>query len=118
MGLLSRDQLKALAIAAGVLTGLLLTTTGCYVGVRGGPVGAEFEVDAPPPVVHEEVVVARPGPEYVWIGGYWDWEVSRRSYVWREGRWERPPHARAVWVPAHYERRGNRHYFRRGHWRT
>ncbi|HYL05386.1 MAG TPA: hypothetical protein VE075_05070, partial [Thermoanaerobaculia bacterium] len=64
-GLLSRYQLKALAIAAGVLTGLLLTTTGCYVGVRGGAVGAEFEVDAPPPVVHEEVVLARPGPDFV-----------------------------------------------------
>jgi hypothetical protein len=115
---LSRYPLKALTIAAGLAFGLLVTTTGCYVGVRGGGVGAEFEVDAPPPVVHEEVVLARPGPEFIWIGGYWDWEIGRRSYVWREGRWERPPHSRAVWVPAHYERRGNRHYYRRGHWRT
>ena len=116
---LSRCQLKALMIVASTVIGLVVTT-GCYVGVRGGGggVGAEFEVDAPPPALQEEVVLAQPGPEYVWIGGFWDWDVGRRTYAWRGGHWDRPPHPRAVWVPSHYERRGDRHYYRRGHWRT
>ena len=56
----------------------------CY--VRVGP---------PAPIVETRVVA--PGPGYVWIPGYHRWSGS--AYVWVPGRWDRPPRARAVWVP-------------------
>jgi WXXGXW repeat (2 copies) len=114
MDLLSSRRCRVLLMAAGLAIGLLVAA-GCYVGPVG--VGAEWEVEGPPPALQEEVVVAAPGPEFVWIGGYWDWDVHVRSYVWRSGRWERPPHRGAVWVAPRYERRANRHYYHRGYWR-
>jgi hypothetical protein len=117
MPLVSSRQLMALTIAAGMAIGLVVAL-GCYVAPAAGVgVGAEFEVDAPPPALQEEVVVVRPGPDYVWIGGYWDWDVGVRHYAWRPGRWDRPPHAHAVWEAPRYEKRGERHYYHRGHWR-
>ncbi len=96
---------------------LSLVAAGCYVRpVAGVGVEGEFEVDGPPPPVQEETVVDSPGPGYVWIGGFWDWDVGVHHYVWTPGRWDHPPHAEARWVAPHYELRGGRHYFRRGHW--
>jgi hypothetical protein len=95
---------------------LSLVAAGCYVAPAGVVVEGEYEVGGPPPAVQEEVVVAAPGPDFVWIGGFWDWDVGVRHWEWRPGRWERPPHAEARWVAPHYEMRGGRHYFRRGRW--
>jgi len=95
-----------------------LATLGCYVRAVGPGYGgeAELEVEGPPPPPQEEVVVAAPGPDFVWIGGFWDWDVGVRHFVWHAGRWERPPHAEAHWVGPRYEMRNGHHYFHRGHW--
>lgn len=71
-------------------------------------------VEAPPPA-QAEVVAACPGPDYVWIGGYWDW--SWGHYVWIGGRWERPAHPRAEWIRPRWERRGERYVLVKGYWR-
>ena len=70
---------------------------------------------APPPPRYGVIGVA-PGPGYVWTDGYYDWRGG--NYVWMQGRWMRPPHRRAVWVPGAWmqSRRGG-YEFRRGHWR-
>ncbi len=47
----------------------------------------------PPPREREEVVVARPGPEHVWIKGYWDYRNG--DFDWGCG----PPGAARAWVP-------------------
>lgn len=80
-------------------------------------VGISFRVNAPLPVVRQEVVVARPGPEFVWVRGHYDWVGGREGYAWIPGVWVRPPHARAVWVEPRYERRGRHHFFARGYWK-
>jgi hypothetical protein len=67
-----------------------------------------------PPPHRVEVIPARPGHAYVWVGGYWRW--SGHNYVWVGGRWVRPRHGRE-WVPGHWEQRGRRWYWREGHWR-
>ena len=105
-------SLLILALAVG------LATLGCYVRAAGPgyAVEGEYEVEGPPPAVQEEVVLASPGPDYVWIGGYYDWDLGVRHFVWRPGRWERPPHAEAHWVAPRYEERNGRHYYHRGHW--
>ena len=114
----STNTLKISMLILGCAVGL--AALGCYVSaaVPVGPVGygAEFEVEGPPPPLQEEVVVTAPGPDFVWIGGYWDWDVGVRHYVWRSGRWDHPPHPEAHWIAPHYEFRGGHHYYHPGHW--
>jgi WXXGXW repeat (2 copies) len=60
---------------------------------QGGPVVVAPMAPPPPPA---EVIVAAPGPGYLWIGGYWGWAGGR--HVWTPGRWTQPrPGYR--WVP-------------------
>jgi hypothetical protein len=90
--------------------------TGCY--VEAHPVAGDepvYEGEPPPPPAAEvEVVPAAPGPEFVWVGGYHRW--NGRQYVWVRGRYERRPHARAHWVPAHWVARGRGHVWVEGRW--
>jgi len=50
----------------------------------------------PPPRPRVYRVAPRPGPEFVWVEGYWypQW----RSYKWENGYWTRPPYEGAYWV--------------------
>jgi hypothetical protein len=110
----SRNRLKAVMSILCLAVGL--AAVGCYVRAVAPGYGAEFEVEGPPPAIQEEAVVASPGPDYVWVGGYWDWDVGVRHWAWRSGRWERPPHPEAHWSAGHYELRGGHHYYHPGHW--
>jgi len=67
--------------------------------------------------LHSQIVVAKkpdipessiekpkkPGAEYFWINGHWQWDVSKKNYVWRDGYWEK-------------RKKGYR--YEEGHWRT
>jgi hypothetical protein len=113
-GLRNGARLGFLVGLAALMLGVF--ATGCYISPAVG-VDAEYEVSGPPPAVQDEAVVVQPGPEFVWIGGYWNWDVRAKTFTWRGGRWERPPHAHAVWEAPHYELRNGHHYWRPGHWR-
>ena len=67
-----------------------------------------------PPGLRAEVMIGRPGPDYVWISGYWGW--SSGSYHWHQGHWARARHGRS-WVDGRWEQRGHRWTWRKGHWR-
>src|SRR5215470_12675800 len=62
------------------------------IGIRIGP-------PPPPRVVH--VVPVRPGPDFVWVDGYW-YPVGGR-YTWHGGYWTRVPYPEARWVAPHYD---------------
>jgi len=62
------------------------------IGVRIGP---------PPRPRVVRVLPRRPGPEYVWIDGYW--YVVKKRYTWHEGYWTLPPYPGARWVPPHHD---------------
>ena len=70
---------------------------------------------APPPLIVERIP-PRPGPEVVWIPGYY---VARgESWVWVAGHYERPPRPGAVWVAPRYENRSPTEvHFSLGFWR-
>jgi hypothetical protein len=53
-----------------------------------------------PPAPRAYVVPARPGPEYVWVEGYW--YAERGQYRWHDGYWTRPPYEGAYWVDPYY----------------
>ena len=67
-----------------------------------------------PPPLREEVIIRRPGPGYVWIGGYWGWGGGR--YYWNSGRWDRARSGKA-WVPYRWEQNGRRWVLHNGYWR-
>lgn len=77
--------------------------------------GANVVASEAPPPPQTEVVVASPGPDYVWVDGEWEWSGVR--WVWIGGRWILPPYHHAIWVGPRWER-GPRGWHREpGHWR-
>ena len=89
------------------------------------PAGAQIPI---PPLPHVEIHIAHshppharveyrsemPGPGYVWVKGFWDWDGGQ--WVWLPGRWERPASAGVVWVEPHYFRDGEGYRYEPGHW--
>jgi hypothetical protein len=115
MSIQASRQLRALVVAVGVVVACL-SVAGCYAGPAGVEVGADYEVGGPPPPLQDEVVVATPGPDFVWIGGHYEYGVDAKSYTWKAGSWERPPHPGATWVAPRYEERGGKRIYHAGHW--
>jgi hypothetical protein len=77
--------------------------------------GARVYVRIGPPAPIAEVRGVAPGPRYVWVPGYHNWNGT--AYVWAPGRWAVPPRARARWVPARWVHDRHGYYLVRGHWR-
>jgi hypothetical protein len=48
------------------------------------------------------VLPPSPGPDFVWIDGYWF--ATGNHYKWHAGYWTRPAYPAARWVAPHYER--------------
>ena len=82
--------------------------------VEPGPEQPAEVVTEAPPQPQSEVIVVRPGPEFVWTPGYWAWHGR---WVWVGGRWVYPPRRRAVWVSGHWAPRGHGYVWIGGHWR-
>ena len=106
------------AILAAALAAILVTAFGHVPAASASPrVSFGIRVDVPPPPLRHEVVVVRPGPNFIWVPGHWDWAPYRARYVWVPGTWLRPPYPHAVWVGPVWRHRGRHAYYLRGHWR-
>ncbi len=97
-------KLKNTVAALLLSAGLALSAVGAEVVVRVGPPRAIVETRGP-----------APGPGYVWIPGYHNWDGSR--HVWVAGRWERPPRPGARWEAHRWVRRNGGYVLMEGHWR-
>ncbi len=113
--------MKKSVFGLGMLGFSLVVLTGCYerrVYVQGPPVAvyepAGVVVTAAPPAPRPEVIVAAPGPAYVWCPGYWSWQGR---WVWVSGAWAVRPHTGARWVPGYWTHRGHGYVYFSGHWR-
>jgi WXXGXW repeat (2 copies) len=93
-------------IRSGLLFALLLT--GGYAANAQVAVGISIGPPPRPRVVR--VLPPRPGPEYIWVDGYW-YPVGRH-YRWHAGYWTRSPYYGARWIGPRYE--GGRYY--NGYW--
>jgi len=65
-----------------------------------------IQIGPPPPSREVRILPPRPGPEFVWVGGYW--YPERNHYKWHAGYWTRPAYPAARWVEPHYE--GGRYF--------
>ena len=102
---------------------VLAPLSACYVAVRepvhevdGYSSSEVVYVDEPAPALRSEVIVGTaPGPDYIWVGGYWTRHHS--SWYWVGGRWAHRPRAGAEWVTGHWDHRPQGYVWVSGHWR-
>jgi hypothetical protein len=102
-------MLALLLLAGGSLFAETRFSVGIHIGNHAPPPVAYYGPPPPPPPV--VYMPAMPAPGYVWVPGYW--VPNGRRHAWREGRWMRPPHAKARWVAPKYKARR----FYPGYWR-
>src|SRR5579872_964857 len=86
----------------------LLPFAGCY--ERSGVVVSY----GPPPPRIVGFVGHPPGPDFVWVDGFWRW--SGRNYYWVPGYWVRRPHHNAVWVSGYWTQRRSGWVWVEGRW--
>ena len=84
-------EMKKLLFAL-LLSASALVNAQVSLGIRIGP---------PPPLRVMRVRPAAPGPDYVFIDGYWFADGGR--YRWHDGYWTRPPYGGATWVGPRHE---------------
>ena len=82
--------------------------------VRQDNAAGEVVVASAPPPLQQEVIDVQPGPDYVWVGGYWTWRHDHHEWV--RGQWKRPPHGRHQWVAPRWEHNTRGYVFIDGHW--
>jgi len=92
---------------------LILTAISLYAWISCYPYGAYFDVMIDPPPLRVEIRSDPPGPDYIWINGYWDW--NGHTYIWISGHWSRHnPHKE--WQPGHWEQRPHGWVWMPGRW--
>jgi hypothetical protein len=69
-------------------------------------VSFDVHIGQAPPPPRAYVVPAQPGPDYVWVEGYWYPQGSQ--YKWHNGYWTRPPYPGAYWVAPYHS--GSQYY--------
>jgi hypothetical protein len=87
----------------------------CYAPPPPRPRMAVVYAVRQPPAERVEIVPASPGPQYVWVKGFWGWR--RNDYVWTAGHWVVPERGYREWVPGKWDRDRNGWLFIEGHWR-
>lgn len=78
--------------------------------VAHAQISFDYQMSGPPPAPRAYRVPAQPGPDYVWVEGYW-YPVNG-EYRWHDGYWTLPPYSDAYWVAPYYQ---GREYYS-GHW--
>lgn len=88
-------------LTATLLIGLPASGAQISIGIRIGP---------PPPPRVVRLVPVSPGPDFIWVGGYWYAEGPH--WRWHEGYYTRAPYVGARWITPRYE--GGQFY--QGYW--
>lgn len=116
MKTLSRSVLVAAALcAAPAVQAQIIQIPEGLPGNLGNTLQAALRVRIAPPALRQESQPAQPGPNFFWVGGYWNWRPRQEQYVWVPGHWEaeRPNYQ---WQPAQWVQRGSEYIFVRGRW--
>ena len=74
----------------------------------------QTSTEAPPCQPIDDERPEQPGPEHVWVTGYWWW--TNMNYMWVPGYWAVPPYKNYVYVSGHWAYTGNRWVYHRGGW--
>lgn len=69
-----------------------------------------------PPALPVYVQPAIPGPDYIWLPGYWAWDEIAQAYFWVPGTWALAPQPGFLWTPAWWGWDGGIYRFHTGYW--
>ncbi|MGJ3647766.1 YXWGXW repeat-containing protein [Sphingomonas sp. GlSt437] len=70
---------------------------------------------SPPPLpVYEQPPL--PGPDYIWLPGYWAWDDLADDYFWVPGTWALAPRPGYVWTPPWWGWSDGAYVFHSGYW--
>jgi hypothetical protein len=94
----------------GIMKTKLLALLLLVAGSVSAQISIGVRIGAPPPPRVIRVQPVSPGPEFIWVQGYW-YPVGNH-YKWHAGYWTRPPYAGAIWVAPRHD--GER--FFAGYW--
>jgi WXXGXW repeat (2 copies) len=75
-------------------------------------VGVAIHVGPPPLPVYVQPVC--PGPNYIWIPGYWAWGPD--GYYWIPGTWVLAPYVDALWTPGYWAWETGGYIWHPGYW--
>lgn len=82
-----------------------------------GAADTSFAPKAPPPPVPELPPDEKPAGDNVsWIGGYWQWDVEKKDFIWVSGFWRNTPPGR-VWSPGEWKVENGQHRYIPGYWK-
>jgi hypothetical protein len=75
-----------------------------------------LSVDLPPPPLpfYEQPII--PGPDYLWVPGYWAWSDDIDDYYWVPGTWVLAPAPGLLWTPAYWGWNNGVYVFYPGYW--
>ena len=70
---------------------------------------------APPPLpVYDQPPI--PGPDFIWVPGYWAWSDDIGDYYWVPGTWIEAPEPGLLWTPAWWGWNDRAYVFHEGYW--
>ena len=67
-----------------------------------------------PPALRHEHRPPSPGPDYVWVAGFWD--NGGGHWAWVPGRWDRPATTGVYWIAPRYVHSEGAYIYEPGHW--
>jgi hypothetical protein len=103
-----------------LMGGMLVVVAGCAATPKRAEAPrapARIEVPPPMPAAPAEVQPARPGPDYAWIPGHYEWRAGDRTYVWVPGSWTVAPTGQ-TWVPGHWQTQNGGSVWVKSHWQA
>lgn len=77
-------------------------------------IGIQIGIAPPALPIYEQPPL--PGPDYVWIPGYWSWDDDYGDYFWVPGTWVLAPSPGYLWTPAWWGWDNGLYVFHDGYW--
>lgn len=69
-----------------------------------------------PPVLPVYVQPICPGPDYIWIPGYWAYDYDDADYYWVPGTWVLAPEPGLLWTPGYWGWSDGFYIWHAGYW--
>jgi hypothetical protein len=73
-----------------------------------------IRISTPPPPLPVYVQPVIPGPDFIWVPGYWAW--GEFGYFWVPGTWVRAPGPGLLWTPGYWAWNDGIYVWRAGYW--
>ncbi|MGL4301371.1 MAG: hypothetical protein ACRCS5_01530, partial [Sphingomonas sp.] len=112
------DTSEAIWLAGGF--GVMILLAASALPLEGAPARAQVFVNVSvrvsPPPLPVYVQPALPGPDYIWLPGYWAWDDLADDYFWVPGTWVLAPRPGYVWTPPWWGWSNGAYVFHTGYW--